>query len=100
MVIWTEPARNDLKAIHDFIALDSKFYAKNVVRSIVQRAAKLSYSPEVGRIVPEIDDNYIREVFIYSYRIIYQIQSNELFILAIVHGHRNISIYDIPQLEE
>ncbi|NLD93820.1 MAG: type II toxin-antitoxin system RelE/ParE family toxin, partial [Fibrobacter sp.] len=52
MVIWTEPARNDLKAIHDFIALDSKFYAKNVVRNIVQRVTKLPSSPEIGRIVP------------------------------------------------
>jgi plasmid stabilization system protein ParE len=99
VVIWTEPARNDLKAIHDFIALDSKFYAKNVVRSIVQRVAKLSSSPEVGRIVPEIDDKYTREVFLYSYRIIYQLQSEDLFILAIVHGHRNICIYDIPLLD-
>ncbi len=56
MVIWTEPARNDLKVLHDFIALDSKFYAKNVVRNIVQRVTKLPSSPEIGRIVPEIDD--------------------------------------------
>jgi plasmid stabilization system protein ParE len=31
MVIWTIPARDDLKAIFEYIALDSRFYANKVV---------------------------------------------------------------------
>ncbi len=30
MVIQAVPAKSDLKAIHDFIAFDSKYYAKKV----------------------------------------------------------------------
>jgi plasmid stabilization system protein ParE len=30
MVKWTLPARDDLKAIYEYIALDSKFYAKKI----------------------------------------------------------------------
>ena len=36
MVEWSGPAKKDLKQIHDYIAQDSKYYAKNVVRNIVQ----------------------------------------------------------------
>ena len=32
MVIWTEPAKADLRSIHDFIAHDSKHYAKKVIQ--------------------------------------------------------------------
>ncbi|WP_090574882.1 type II toxin-antitoxin system RelE/ParE family toxin [Nitrosomonas sp. Nm58] len=34
MVIWTEPAKADLRAIHDFIVHDSRYYAKKVVQNI------------------------------------------------------------------
>ena len=37
MVIWAEPAKSDLRAIHDFIASDSKYYAKKVVQDIMDR---------------------------------------------------------------
>ncbi len=30
MVIWSEPAKVDLRSIHDFIAHDSSHYAKKV----------------------------------------------------------------------
>ena len=36
MVIWADPAKADLRAIHDFIALDSKYYAKKVVQDIME----------------------------------------------------------------
>ena len=96
MVEWTEPARNDVRAIYEYIALDSKFYAKNTVRNIVERSATLSESPEIGRVVPELGEKEIREVFIYSYRIIYQILPDRLAILAIFHGHRDLKGIDIP----
>jgi plasmid stabilization system protein ParE len=35
MVIWADPAKADLRAIHDIIASDSKYYAKKVVQDIM-----------------------------------------------------------------
>jgi toxin ParE1/3/4 len=99
VVKWTVPARNDLKAIYEYIALDSKFYAKNTIRNIVQRVSKLSAVPAIGRVVPEINEISIREIFIYSYRIIYQILPEGLFILAVVHGHRDLHDDDIPVID-
>jgi len=86
MVKWSRPARMDLKQIHDYIAKDSRYYAKKVVQTIVEKTEELMVFPEIGRIVPEIDDPNIRELFVYSYRLIYEITPNGIEILAVIHG--------------
>ena len=65
MVRWSGPARMDLKRIHDYIANDSRYYAKKVVQTIVERTEELMVFPEIGRIVPEIDNPNIRELFVF-----------------------------------
>ena len=89
MVKWSRPARMGLKQIHDYIAKDSRYYAKKVVQTIVEKTEELMVFPEIGRIVPEIDDPNIRELFVYSYRLIYEISSDGIEILAVIHGRRN-----------
>jgi plasmid stabilization system protein ParE len=89
VVKWTTPARLDLKQIRDYIARDSKFYAEKVSLEIVEKAEILNSFPEAGRIVPEIGDPNIRELFIYSYRLIYQILPTRIEILALIHAKRD-----------
>ena len=89
MVRWSKPAKLDLKQIHDYIARDSIFYAQKVSSEIVEKSEKLNSFPEVGRIVPEIEDPNIRELLIYSYRLIYEVFSDKVEILALVHGKLN-----------
>jgi toxin ParE1/3/4 len=66
VVIWSEPARNDLRQIYDYIADDSKYYAEEVVSSIIEKTETLDDFPEIGRVVPEFMDKNIRELLIYS----------------------------------
>ena len=89
MVKWSKPAKLDLKQIHDYIARDSIFYAQKVSSEIVEKSEKLNSFPEVGRIVPEIEDPNIRELLIYSYRLIYEVFPSKVEILALVHSKRN-----------
>jgi len=89
VVKWTRPARLDLKQIRDYIARDSKFYAEKVSLEIVEKSEILNSFPEVGRIVPEIGDPNIRELFIYSYRLIYEILPTRIEILALIHAKRD-----------
>ena len=91
MVIWSEPARNDLKNIHEYIAQDSSFYAQQVSISIIEKTETLVDFPDIGRVVPEIDDSKMREVFVHSYRIIYEIDSENIVIHAIIHGKRDFN---------
>lgn len=91
MVKWTTPAKLDLKQIHDYIARDSKFYAQKVSLEIVEKSEKLKIFPEIGRVVPEIGDPNIRELIIYSYRLIYEVFPDKVEILALIHGKRDFS---------
>ena len=91
MVKWSVPARNDLKQIHAYIAKDSKYYARNVIQEIVAKTEALTELPERGRIVPETSDQNIRELIVYSYRLIYEISEGGIAILAIIHGRRDFN---------
>ena len=87
-VAWSPEALNDVDDIASYIARDSVFYAAAVVQKILDPSRELKDFPQIGRIVPELSDDAIRERFAYSYRLIYQIHDEEILIVAIVHGKR------------
>jgi plasmid stabilization system protein ParE len=88
VVRWSQRARADLKAIHDYIATDSPLNAKAVARQIHQRAAQLPAAPRIGRRVPDLNDTDIREVPAHAWRVIYQLRGNEVFIVTLVYRRR------------
>jgi toxin ParE1/3/4 len=59
-----------------------------VVRTIVNQVKTLASFPRSGRKVPEFDDEDIRELIAYSYRIIYRLEQEEILIAAVIHGKR------------
>ena len=87
-VVWSERAYLDLESIANYIADDSPSYARAVVKDIIHQTRALTRFPRSGRRVPEFDDDNIRELIAYSYRIIYRIQDDEVLISAIIHGKR------------
>jgi addiction module RelE/StbE family toxin len=91
-VKWTEKASNNLQAIHDYIARDSKTYAGRFIKSLIGATIKLEIMPYCGRIVPEFENYGLREVIYQNYRIVYRIVEGreDVEILAIVHGAREI----------
>ncbi len=91
-VQWTVPAKHHLRSVYDFIAQDSPFYAKKVTDDIVTQSERLALFPRSGRIVPELQDDAIRELLVSSYRLIYGILDEEaVVILALVHSKRDLS---------
>ena len=97
MVIWSEPAKADLRSIHDFIAHDSQHYAKKVTQDIREKTDVLDELPKVGKKVPELNDENVRELSLYSYRIIYEIKSQGVFVLAVMHKRRDLKAGDIER---
>jgi toxin ParE1/3/4 len=97
MVIWSEPAKADLRSIHDFIAHDSRHYAKKVTQDIREKADILDQLPKLGKTVPEVRDENVRELSLYSYRIIYEIKDQGVFVLAVVHKRRDLNVRDIEK---
>ena len=91
MVKWSEPAKKTLQQIYYYIAMDSEYYAKIVIDKLITASEKLHDFPKIGRIVPEFSNENIRELFVYSYRLMYEIIENDIIIIAIVHGKQNFS---------
>ncbi len=68
-----------------YIALDSPYYAQKVAKDIFRATEKLAFFPKQGKKVPEINRSDIREIFLYSYRLIYKVESNRIYILRLLH---------------
>jgi toxin ParE1/3/4 len=91
-VVWSRRAVDDLEAIALYVSTDSLAYASAVVRSILNTTRKLSTFPHAGRVVPELADNNIRELFAYSYRIIYRVQDGIVTVAAIAHVKQELRL--------
>jgi addiction module RelE/StbE family toxin len=87
-VVWSRRALADVEAIASYIAADSPAYARNVVRRIVSVTRTLSQFPNAGRKVPEFDDESLRELIAFNYRVIYQVHGVNVIIAAVIHGKR------------
>ena len=89
-VKWSPEAMEDLESIVEYIARDSEFYARAVVAEILSVSRNIVEFPLIGRVVPEMGDERIRERFVYSYRLVYRIESERILIVAVIHGKRLI----------
>lgn len=88
-LVWTELSTQDLKEIFDYIAKDSVRYASITVNKIYNRAQDIIASPYIGRVVPELNRKFIREVISGNYRIVYKIINEfQVDILRIYHSAR------------
>lgn len=89
VIVWSRPARDDLKGIHDYIARDSKHYANRVVLDIRDKTKALLDFPQRGRVVPEIGEDSLREISLYSYRILYEATPDVIYVHGVIHMRRN-----------
>ena len=78
---WSEEALEDIESIAIYIEKDSPTYAKSVVSKFFEKAEILQEFSELGRKVPEFNDVNIREIFIYSYRLIYQLKEEKILLV-------------------
>jgi len=87
-VIWTTPARDDLRAIAEYIARDSRNYAVQFVTHVIEETERLASFPFQGRTIPEFGDSAQRELIIGTYRLFYTVRGHNVYIVTIVHGAR------------
>jgi len=85
---WTQQASDDLEAITEFIANDSVVYAQLFVIDVLDAIDRLVDFPELGRIVPEVDNPSIREIIFGNYRIVYRFRKEIVEVLTLYHGAR------------
>lgn len=90
MVHWTDTAQDHLDAIYAYIAQDSPEYALRMVDRLTRRSQQIAEAPLSGRRVPEYDLDPIREVIERPYRIIYHITPDQIDVIAVLHGARDV----------
>lgn len=97
VIVWSQPAREDLRLIHQYIAHDSKHYATRVAQDIAEKVETLLTLPRIGRIVPEIGEPDVREIGMYSYRIMYELIGEALYIHGVIHKRRDFKPEDLQR---
>lgn len=90
MVVWSEPAKADLRQIFEYDARDSRHYAQEIVRELMARVKILHSLPRIGRVVPEINEETVRELPVHAYRILYEITDTDVVILTFVHKRHDL----------
>lgn len=90
---WTKPAVDDLESIKEFISRDSEIFANQFVERIFDSVEKLIDFPKIGRMVPEYQEQKVREIIFQNYRVIYFLSSDLIYVLNIIHGARDIKTF-------
>ncbi len=75
--------------ILEFIAQDSREGARQVLEQAFAAAGSLATLSHRGRVVPEVGDGRIREIFVYRYRLLHRVEPERVSILAFIHGARD-----------
>lgn len=85
---WSPRSASNLEEICEYIAKDSEYYARLFAKRIISIIKDIPKFPKAGRVVPEYNDESIREKIYQSYRIVYRLKGDIIEIAAICHGAR------------
>ncbi|MGB5156303.1 type II toxin-antitoxin system RelE/ParE family toxin [Desulfobacterium sp. N47] len=94
-IVWSPLAVDRISEIAAYIAQDKPSAAEQWVKTVFSKIGHLKFSPEIGRIVPEIDNGRFRELIYGNYRIIYRIEPEQISILTVRHGKQILPIEEI-----
>ncbi|WP_456456770.1 type II toxin-antitoxin system RelE/ParE family toxin [Nitratifractor sp.] len=92
-VRWTSNAKADLLNIVGYIKEDNTDAAKNVYERLREKARSIKLFPLRGRVVPELLKEGItlyREIVARPYRIMYKIENDTVYIMAIFDSRQNV----------
>ena len=93
---WSANAMRDLDQIAAYIARDNPQAARKWVAKLRKTAESAARRPLAARIVPEIQRDDIREVFLRSYRIVYGVREDNIFVFTVFGGGKQLSEDAVP----
>ncbi|MDX6385507.1 MAG: toxin ParE1/3/4 [Blastocatellia bacterium] len=91
-LIWSLAARDDLHDIIVFIARDNPERPMSFGYELISEADHLQAFPEFGRIVPEYENQLLREIIFRPYRIVYRVNHKQKLceIARVWHSARGV----------
>lgn len=96
---WSRHALRHLDEIGTFISRDSPGAAQQWITRLRERARKAARVPRAGRIVPEVQQEDVREVFLGNYRVLYLVRGDAIRVLSVLEGHRELRTEDVQSEE-
>ena len=94
-IVWSPLAIDRVTEIAKYIALDNPTAAQNWVEEVFNKVKTLKTSPKMGRKVPEVERDEIREILFGNYRIIYHISLQKISVLTVRHGRQILPTEEI-----
>jgi toxin ParE1/3/4 len=94
-VVLSPSARSDLRDIVRYISFDAPDRALQFGLFLISRTRFLAQSPELGRVVPEFEEQSIREIVVRSYRIVYRLDDRPRSVEVIRFWHAARGIPEI-----
>lgn len=96
-LIWSAESRENLRSIHRRLSKDSERAADSLIDRITSSAGRLTEFPLSGRIVPEFNQEDLRELIVRNYRVVYQVIGHTVGVVRVHHGARLLRRSDIEQ---
>ena len=89
-VRWSPRAASNFEDICNYIARDSELYAMLFAQRVIAIIEAIPEFPRAGRMVPEYEDENLRERIYSNYRIVYRLQREVIEIVAIAHSAKKL----------
>ena len=87
-VVWAPSAYADLDQV-----LAQCEDAAPLLEAVLDAAESLATLSDRGRLVPELDDAVTREIFVYDFRLMYEVSSVHVLVVAFVYGARDFETW-------
>jgi addiction module RelE/StbE family toxin len=97
LIRWSARAMRDLDQIAMYIARDNPKAAREWIAKLRKTAENAARIPLAARIVPEIQRDDVREVFLRSYRIVYGVRDDHIFVLSVFGGGKQLTEDAVPE---
>jgi toxin ParE1/3/4 len=94
-IIWSPLAVDRVSEIAGYIAQDNPVAAESWINTVFKKVENLKAHSESGRIVPETNNNTIRELIYGNYRIIYRLEEKRLSVLTVRHGKQVLQVDEV-----
>ena len=90
-VVWAESAQVALDEVLGDIASASPAGAVQILTRALEVAESLATLADRGRVVPEVGDATLRELFVFNYRLVYRVHDDRVVLRAFIHGARDFA---------
>jgi len=87
---WSTRALERVSEIVDSLAQYDAEAAEQWVEGVFSKTERVALLPRMGRMVPELRRDEIREIFYEKYRVIYKIKSSRVEVLTVRHMRQQL----------